>query len=423
MAQLLIKNGRVICPDQGLDEVADVLVEDGRIEKVGSVSQPAEETLDATDKIVCPGLIDMHVHLRDPGDCDEETIASGSAAAVAGGFTTIVTMPNTDPPIDNPSAAENIVNKGRQAGLANVFVAGTITMGRNGKELSEMGLLSLAGVTAFSDDGSWVTSAAVMARALKYAKLTGLPIISHCENPTLAGKGVMNAGPLATELGLPGVPRSAEETAIARDLLLAGETGGRLHITHVSTAGSVELIREAKRRGADVTADATPHHLTLTEECIRGYNTNARVNPPLRTKEDVDALRAGLKDGTIDAVASDHAPHARQEKECEFDKAAPGVIGLETTLAVLVTQLVQTDLLTWAELIAALTIRPARALGIAKGTLRPGADADITVIDPAAQWTVDPGRFLSLSRNCPFEGMKVVGRAEAVIVGGAIKEV
>jgi len=423
MAELLIKNGRVICPDQGLDEVTDILVKDGRIEKIGSASEPVEETIDAADKIICPGLIDMHVHLRDPGDCDEETIASGSAAAIAGGFTTIVTMPNTDPPVDNPSAAENIVNKGRQAGLANVFPVGAITMGRNGKELSEMGLLNLAGVAAFSDDGSWVASAGVMAKALKYARLTGLPIMSHCEDPTLAGKGVMNAGPLATELGLPGVPRSAEETAIARDLLLAAEIGGKLHITHVSTAGGVELIREAKRRGVNVTADATPHHLTLTEECVRGYNTNARVNPPLRAKADVDALRAGLKDGTIDAVASDHAPHSRQEKECEFDKAAPGVIGLETTLAVLVTQLVETGLLTWGELIAALTVGPARALGIAKGTLRPGANADITVIDPAAQWTIDAGRFVSLSRNCPFDGMKVVGRAEAVIVAGAIKEV
>jgi len=423
MAELLIKNGRVICPDQGLDEPADVLVKDGRIEKIGSVAEPVKQVIDAAGKIVCPGLIDMHVHLRDPGDSDEETIASGSAAAIAGGFTTIVAMPNTEPPIDNPAAAEYVVNEARRAGLANVFPAGAVTMGRKGEELTEMALLNLAGVAAFSDDGSWVASAGMMAKALKYARLTGLPIMSHCEEPTLSAGGVMNAGALATKLGLPGVPRSAEETAIARDVLLAEETGGRLHVTHVSTARGVELIRQAKRRGVDVTADTTPHHLTLTEDRVRGYNTNARVNPPLRAKEDIETLRAGVKDGTIDAIASDHAPHAPQEKMCEFDRAAPGVIGLETTLAVLASELVQTGILTWGELIAALTIKPARALAIGKGTLRPGADADIVVIDPAAQWTIDATRFLSLSRNCPFDGMNVTGRAEIVIVAGMTKEV
>ncbi|NQT19846.1 MAG: dihydroorotase [Planctomycetes bacterium] len=423
MADILIKNGRVICPDQGLDEVADLLITDGRIATIGAVREPAHEVIDAAGKIVCPGLIDMHVHLREPGDCDEETIATGSAAAIAGGFTTIVAMPNTDPPIDNPAAAEYVINKGRQANLANVLPAGAITLGREGTELTEMGLISLAGAAAFTDDGSWVTSAGLMAKALKYAKLTGLPIMSHCEDPSLAGNGVMNAGRAAAELGLAGTPVSAEETAIARDIILAHETGGRLHVTHVSTAGGVELIRRAKERGDNITADATPHHLTLTEEFARGYNTNARVNPPLRTKADVDALRAGIKDGTIDAIASDHAPHAPQEKACEFDKAAPGVVGLETTLSMLAAKLVGTDFLTWPELIAALTIRPARALGIAKGTLRPGADADIVVIDPAAEWIIDSARFVSRGRNCPFDGMSVVGRAEVVIAGGAIKDV
>ena len=423
MAEIVIKNGRVICPDQGLDELADVVIRDGRIEKVGTADASAREVVDAGGKIVCPGLIDLHVHLRDPGDPEEETIASGSAAAVAGGFTTIVAMPNTVPPIDNPAAAEYVADRARQANLANVCPAGAITIGRAGEALSEMGLLDAAGVVAFTDDGSWVESAGVMAKALKYSKLTGLPIMSHCEDPALAGRGVMNAGAPAIELGLAGVPRSAEETAIARDIVLARETGGRLHVAHVSTAGGVELIRRARESGVSVTADVTPHHLTLTEEMVRGYNTNAKVNPPLRSLKDVEALRAGLKDGTIDAVASDHAPHALEEKECEFDKAAPGVIGLETTLAVLVTELVRPGVLTWPELIAALTVRPARVLGIAKGTLRPGADADVAIIDHAAEWTVDSSRFVSRGRNCPFNGMKVVGRAEIVLVGGAIKEV
>ena len=422
MPDVLIKNGRVICPDQGLDEPADLLISDGRIAKIGAAGEPAQEVIDAAGKIVCPGLIDMHVHLRDPGDRDEETIASGSAAAIAGGFTTIVAMPNTDPPIDNPAAAEYVINKARQANLANVLPAGAITLGREGEELTEMGLTSLAGAAAFTDDGSWVSSAGVMAKALKYARLTGLPIMSHCEDPSLAGKGVMNAGTTATELGLPGTPASAEEIAIARDIILAHETGGRLHVTHVSTAGGVELVRRAKERGDNVTADATPHHLTLTEDFVRGYNTNARVNPPLRTKADVDALRQGIKDGTIDAIASDHAPHAPQEKACEFDKAAPGVVGLETTLAVLAAELVGPGILSWPQLIAALTVAPARALGIAKGTLRPGADADVVVIDPAAEWIIDSGRVVSRGRNCPFDGMSVVGRAEVVIVGGAVKD-
>jgi len=421
MSEILIRNGRVICPDQGLDETADVLIRGGRIAEVGKIDGPAAEVIDATGKIVCPGLIDMHVHLREPGDREDETIASGSAAAIAGGFATIVAMPNTEPPIDNPAAAEFVVNRGRQVNLANVLPAGAITVGREGKDLAEMALLSLVGVAAFTDDGSWVASSGVMARALKYAKLTGLAVMSHCEDPSLAGGGVMNAGKLAVELGLPGVPRSAEEVAVARDLLLADETGGRLHITHVSTAGSVRMIREAKARGVNVTADATPHHLVLTEDRVRGYDTCARVNPPLRREEDVDALRAGLKDGTIDAIASDHAPHAVHKKACEFDKAAPGVVGLETTLAVLATELVQAGVLTWPELIAALALGPARALGIAKGTLRPGADADVTIIDPAAEWIIDPNAFISTGRNCPFAGRRVTGRAEIVIVGGEAK--
>jgi len=421
MTDILIRNGRVICPDQKIDQVADVLIRDDRIAEIGTTAASAAEVIDATGKIVCPGLIDMHVHLREPGDREDETIAGGSAAAIAGGFTTILAMPNTDPPVDNPAAAEFVASRARQADLATVLPAGAITVGREGKELTEMALMSLAGVAAFTDDGSWVASSSVMAKALKYAKLTGLPIISHCEDPGLVGSGVMNAGMVAVELGLPGVGRSAEDAAVARDLVLAEETGGRLHITHVSTAGSARMIREAKARGVNVTADATPHHLVLTEEYVRGYNTCARVNPPLRRQEDVDALREAVRDGTIDCIASDHAPHAAHKKECEFDRAAPGVIGLETTLAVLITELVNGGILTWPELIARLTIGPARALGIAKGTLRPGADADLTIIDPAAGHVIDPATFVSTGRNCPFAGRSVTGRAEIVIVGGAVK--
>jgi len=423
MPTILIKNGRVICPDQGLDTMADLLVKDGRIAAIGRIAEPAGEVIDAAGRIVCPGLIDMHVHLREPGDPQEETIASGSAAAIAGGFTTVVAMPNTQPPLDNPAAIEHAAAKAAQAGLANVYFAAAITKGRKGDELAEMALLTRAGAVAFSDDGSWVASGALMTKALRYAKLTGRPLISHCEDPILAGKGVMNAGPLAAALGLPGLTRSAEETAIARDLILANETGGRLHVTHVSTAGGVAMIRLAKSRGVLVTADVTPHHLVLTENCVCQYEGVFKVSPPLRSAEDAAALRAGLKDGTIDAVASDHAPHSDEEKRCEFDRAAFGMVGLETTLAVLATELVHTGQLAWPELIAALTIGPARALGIAKGTLRVGADADIVIIDPAARWTIDPSRFLSHGRNCPFEGKEVTGQAEVVIVGGAVKEV
>ena len=423
MAEILIKNGRLICPDQCLDEVADLLIRNGKVEKVGLAAGRAGEVIDASGKIVCPGLVDMHVHLREPGDGQEETIATGTAAALAGGFTSILAMPNTDPPIDNPMVLEYVISKARQAANAHVFFAGTITKGRKGEELAELSLLTRSGAAAFSDDGSWVSSGSVMAKALKYAKLTGRPIISHCEDPALAGKGVMNGGALATKLGLPGMPRSAEEAAVARDLILARETAGKLHITHVSTAGSVQLIRDAKAAGVDVTCDATPHHLLLTEDCVNGYDPNFKVNPPLRSAKDVEALRAGLKDGTIDAIASDHAPHTLEEKQCEFDKAAFGVIGLESTLAVLATELVAKNILTWPELIAALSVRPARVLGIAKGTLRPGADADVLIIDPAAEWTIESRRFMSLGRNCPFEGRHVIGQPEITIVGGVVREV
>jgi len=423
MTDILIKNGRLICPDQGLDQVADVLIKAGRIDRIGQIRESAGEVIDASGKIVCPGLIDMHVHLREPGDGQEETIATGSAAALAGGFTTIVAMPNTDPCIDTPVTLEYVISKARQAGNANVYFAGTITKGRKGEELAELALLTRSGAAAFSDDGSWVASGSVMSKALKYARITSRPIISHCEDPVLSGKGVMNAGALAAKLGLPGIPRSAEEAAVARDLLLARETGGRIHITHVSTAGSVELIRTAKAQGVNVTADVTPHHLVLTEDCVCGYDTNFKVNPPLRSEKDVEALRAALKDGTIDAVASDHAPHSLEEKECEFDKAAFGVIGLESTLAVLITELVEPEILTWSELIAALSIKPARVLGIAKGTLRPGADADVLIIDPVVQWTIDSSQFVSLGRNCPFNGRTVTGQAEITIVGGVVREV
>ena len=424
MPDILIRNGRIICPDQHLDTAADLLVKDGKVAAIGRIeAAPGAYVIDAAGKIVCPGLVDVHVHFREPGDEQEETIASGSAAALAGGFTTVVMMPNTDPPLDSPAAVEFVINRARQVGLANVFPTGTISRGRKGAELSDMALLQLAGVAAFSDDGSWVASGSLMAKALRYARLTGLPVISHCEDPSLAGKGVMNGGALAARLGLPGIPRSAEEAAIARDVILAKETGGRLHVTHVSTAAGAEIIARAKAEGVGVTADVTPHHLTLTQECACGYDPVFRVSPPLRTQADVDALRSALRRGVIDAIASDHAPHAAHEKQCEFDQAAPGMIGLESTLAVLVTDLVQPGVLAWGELIAALTLRPARALGLAKGSLRPGADADVAIIDPEARWTIRASRFVSRSRNCPWDGKDVAGRVELVIVGGVVKEI
>ncbi len=420
MAEMVIRGGRVIDPAQKLDKVADVQVRDGRIASVGRVAVKAR-AIDARGLIVAPGLIDMHVHFREPGNEREETIASGAAAAVAGGFTTVAVMPNTDPPVDDEPSVAFQVRQAEAAGLARVLPVGAISVGRKGERLAEMGQMARAGAVAFSDDGDGVQNARLMRTALQYASMLGKPIIAHCEDKALAGGGVMHAGTWSVKLGLGGIPAAAEEVMAARDIILAEATGARLHITHASTAGTVRLIREAKARGAPVTADVAIHHLVLTDAALATYDTNLKMNPPLRGDADVGALHAALADGTIDCLISDHAPHTAEEKDVEFKLAPFGIIGLETTLPVLITKLIEPGILTWPQAIAALTCNPARALGIEAGTLAAGSPADITLIDPDVEWTIDAAAFHSRSRNCPFHGWKVRGRAAATIVGGDVK--
>jgi len=421
MQRLLIRRARVLCPAQKLDKVADLYVDQGRIEALGDLDTPADMTIDGRGWIVCPGLIDMHVHLREPGKEEEETILSGSQAAVASGITTLACMPNTEPAVDNEASAEFVVLQGERAGLANVLPIGAITKRREGRELAEIGQLVRGGAVAFSDDGECVQNADVMRRALEYTRMFDKPVISHCEDKNLSGHGVMHAGKVSTILGLGGMPAAAEEIMVSRDTILAKMTDGLLHIAHASSAGSVEMIRRAKAAGVRVTAEVTPHHLSLTDECVRTFDSNYKMNPPLRTAADIAALIEGLKDGTIDAIASDHAPHAPEEKDVEFSYAPFGVIGMESELAVLIKVLVETGKLTWLQLIEKLTVAPARILRLKKGTLAVGADADITVIDPTKKWTINPNEFRSKSRNCPFAGWEVTGKTVATIVGGEIK--
>jgi len=423
MKTILIRGGRVIDPASGRDEVADVLIEGPRIARVGRVTRKADEVIEAEGLIVAPGLIDMHVHLREPGKQEEETIASGSAAAVAGGFTTVACMPNTDPAVDNEASAEFVFLQAERAGLANVYPIGAITKAQAGKELAEIGQLSRAGAVAFSDDGFCVADSGLMRQALEYAKMFDKPIIDHCEDTNLSQNGVMHEGYYSMVLGLPGIPAASEEVMVARDLILAEMTEGHLHVAHVSTRGSVELIRQAKRRGVNVTCEVTAHHLALTDECVTSFDPRYKMNPPLRTAEDVQALREGLADGTIDCIVSDHAPHATEEKQVEFSYAPFGVIGMESLLPVVITTLIEPGILTWPQAIAKMTINPARILRLPKGTLTPGADADLTLIDPKVRWTIDVNQFRSKSRNCPFDGWEVTGRAVTVIVGGEIKRV
>ncbi|MBI4574991.1 MAG: dihydroorotase [Planctomycetes bacterium] len=420
MTRLVVRGGRVIDPAEGLDRVADVLIEDGRVRGVGPAGTPADQVIDARGRWVVPGLIDMHVHLREPGQEEVETIASGCEAAVRGGFTTVVAMPNTDPAVDSEASAEFVILQAARAARARVLPVGAITKGRRGEELSEMAGLVRGGAVAFSDDGSTVRSAEVMRQGLLYARMLGRPVIAHQEDADLNGGGVMHAGRVSVVLGLPGKSSASEEITVARDIKLAEVTGAHLHCAHVSTAGTVDLVRRAKARGLRVTAEVTPHHLSLTDECVRGFDSVYKMCPPLRTAEDVEALREGLRDGTIDAIASDHAPHSPEEKEVEFSLAPDGVIGLETTLGVVLTDLVHEGRLGPARAIEAMTAAPARILGIQRGTLRPGCDADLTVIDPELRWEVDPSRFASKSRNCPFAGRTLTGRAVSTVVGGRV---
>jgi len=417
----LIRGGRVIDPAGGVDQVCDVLIGDGKVRQVGRVTGRPDEVIDGRDLIVCPGLIDMHVHLREPGDESAETIASGSAAAVAGGFASIVCMPNTIPPLDNEAQVEFVYRQAARANLCNVYPVGAITKGRQGKDLAEMGSMLRAGAVGFSDDGCGVDNAGVMRRAFQYISMFDKPLIQHCEVSELSEEGVMHAGYMSVKLGLPGIPAAAEELMIQRDLKLLEGTGGRYHVSHISTAGAVDLVRQAKGNGLSVTCEVCPHHLLLTDEACAEYDTHYKMKPPLRTRADAEACIAGVADGTIDCLATDHAPHGLQAKELEFLYAPFGIIGMECALALFVKALVAPGHISWSKLIAMMAQRPAEVLGLSKGTLRQGADADVTLIDPEREWTIDTKEFRSKSRNCPFDGWKVKGKAVTTIVGGEVK--
>jgi dihydroorotase (EC 3.5.2.3) len=418
---LLIKGGRVIDPSQGIDDTLDVVVENGLVKEIGKglATSAGAETIDASGKYVVPGLIDMHVHLRDPGLEYKEDIISGTRAAVAGGFTSVCCMPNTKPAIDNKAIASYIINKATTDGFCNVFPVGTITQGMAGDRLAEMGELKESGCVAVSDDGKPVKNSELMRRALQYAAGIGIIVISHAEELELVGEGVMNEGFTSTELGLKGIPRVAEDIATAREIMLAEYVGAPIHIAHVSTKGSVRIIREAKARGVRVTCETAPHYFTLTDDAVRGYNTNAKMNPPLREADDVAAIKQGLKDGTIDCIATDHAPHHIDEKDVEFNEAMNGIVGLETSLP-LSLKLVDEGLLTLAQLVEKMSCNPSELLGLGRGSLKAGSVADITVIDPAKQWTVTESVLASKSKNSPWLGATMAGAAACTVVGGKI---
>ena len=420
-SELLIKNGRVIDPANGIDEKCDVLIVDGKISNVGKIEKNADTIIDATGRIVAPGFIDIHVHFREPGDEEEETIASGSAAAVAAGFTSVVCMPNTNPTIENETDVEYIHRKGRKTRKTHVYTMGAITKQRQGVELAEMGFMADAGAVGFTDDGSGVQNPAVMLRALKYAAMFDVVIAQHCQDNSFAADGVMNAGYYSTILGLPGISTLAEEAMLWRDIQLVKKTSVRYHAQHISTAGSVELIRAAKKQSLPVTCEVTPHHLLFTEQCCAEYDTNYKVNPPLRTAEDIKALKQAIADGLVDALVTDHAPHLQSEKELEFLAAPFGIASLECALALYIKALIEPAVLDWPALISLMTERPAKIIGIDKGTLTKDAQADLTIIDPEAEYEIDVNKFRSKSRNCPYQGWKVKGRVDKTIVGGEIR--
>ena len=441
---ILIKGGRIIDPSQGIDKIADLLVEDGVVRGMKqSIAAPkAARIMDATGLVVCPGLIDLHCHLREPGFEDQETIATGTEAAARGGFTTVCAMPNTNPPLDSRASVEFVLGIARQEGAVRVLPVGCVTKGSKGTQLAEMAELADAGAVGFSDDGLPVSDSNIMRQALSYSSTQGLPIVNHCEVPELFKGGSMNEGWVSNRLGIRGIPRSAEEIMVARDIALAELTGGRLHLAHVSTAGTLELVRSAKDRGINVTCEVTPHHLTLTEEAVLGnsgstigdqesepplfapltpmaYDTQAKVNPPLRSRRDMEAMVEGIRDGSVDFIATDHAPHNRVQKLCTFQEAAFGISVLETAVGSLMS-LVHTDQITLPLMIEKLTAAPARYLGIDRGTLKQGSPADVTILDPDTEWVVDASRFASKGKNSPLDGTTLKGQVFTTIVGGEV---
>lgn len=418
--RLLIKNGRIIDPANSVDTIADILIADGKIIDIQpEIKDKDAEIIDATDKIVCPGLIDIHVHLREPGFEYKEDIATGTRAAAAGGFTTICCMPNTDPVIDNASVANFVKERAAKSGVVNVLPIGSITKKQEGKELSEIANLVAAGCVAISDDGHPVSKSNIMRNAMEYAKMFGIPVLSHCEDIDLSNNGLMHEGYYSTYYGLKGIPAAAEEVMVARDILLSKLTGAHVHICHVSTKGSIEMIKRAKKEGVNITCEVTPHHLTLTDAIVGTYDANTKVNPPLRSIEDVEAMIKAVNEGVIDCIATDHAPHEMESKDCEYEIAQFGISGLETAVPV-VMSLVKENKLDLNKMISLLTINPAEIIGINKGTLEVGGIADITIIDPELEKEVDPDKFYSKGKNTPYKGQKFAGWPIMTIVNGEI---
>ena len=413
--KLLLKGGKLVDPDEKKERESDIYIESGRIKKIGLNIQEEAEVIDAKGCFIFPGLLDLHTHLREPGREDEETIETGTYAAIKGGFTGVVCMPNTQPPIDSEGVVKYILRRAEEVGYARVFPVGAITKGRRGEELTEIGSLVKAGIVALSDDGDPVINSDIMRRALEYSKPFGIPVISHCEDKTLSD-GVMNESRISTKLGLRGIPWVAETAMVIRDILLADYTRGRLHIAHVSTRGSVELIRWAKSKGIRVTCETAPHYFTLTDEMCTSFDPNYKVNPPLRTKEDVMAIKEGLRDGTIDCIATDHAPHTISEKEVEFDAAPPGIIGLETALALGYSELVEGGFLSLPELINKFTTSPSKILGIEWARIEEGREANLVLFSPTP-WKYDENRIASKSKNSPFIGLELKGEVKLVILG------
>lgn len=420
----LFKNGRIVDPSQGIDKVADLLINDGRVSEIGAIDSkkldPKDGNIyDAAGFVIAPGLIDMHVHLREPGFEYKETINTGAQAAAAGGFTTILAMPNTKPAVDNRALVEFVINKGKSS-VVNVLTTGAATKGNEGREMAEIGDMLEAGAVAISDDAFPVQSADLMRRVMEYSRMFDVPVLTHCEDKSMTEDGVMNEGITCTVLGLRPWPRQAEEIMIWRNILLAQQTGCRLHIQHVSTAGGVEAVKWAKDKGIKVTCETGPQYFSLTDQALNTYDPNAKMNPPLRTQADIDAIKVALADGTIDAIATDHAPHALNEKEVEMQYAAFGIVGLETSLPLVLTNLVKSGVLTLGDAITRMTTGPAGVLGIEAGTLKQDAPADITVIDLDASVTVKSAEFKSKGKNTPFEGFELTGKAVATIVGGKV---